>query len=186
MDAVCQERPGRPQPSREERIEKTDAGAREPLPIRAEGERMKPVKKTRKTPGQSILTGVKQAIAWASGEDVPVRQTIVKLPQIDVKAVRRRMGQSQEEFAQKFGFARASVRNWEQGRRQAEGPAKILLAVIDRAPQTVEAVLRAHSRIRTNPKAQRKQLTGAARAKIAADLKGRRADFRSARLERTH
>jgi putative transcriptional regulator len=48
---------------------------------------------------------------------------------------------SQDEFAAKFGFAAASVRNWEQGRRQPEGPARVLLAVIDRHPEVVEEVL---------------------------------------------
>ena len=48
---------------------------------------------------------------------------------------------SQDEFAAKFGFAAASVRNWEQGRRQPEGPARVLLAVIERHPEVVEDVL---------------------------------------------
>jgi putative transcriptional regulator len=96
-------------------------------------------KKTRA--GQSIITGVKQAIAWASGEDIPVRKTVVKVPYVDVREVRRRMRLSQDEFALKFGFAAASVRNWEQGRRQPEGPARVLLAVIDRHPKAVESVL---------------------------------------------
>ena len=48
----------------------------------------------------------------------------------------------QAEFASKFGFSSASVRNWEQGRRRPEGPARVLLAVIDRHPDAVEDALR--------------------------------------------
>jgi len=63
------------------------------------------------------------------------------VPKVDVQRVRRKMRLSQDEFAAKFGFAAASVRNWEQGRRQPEGPARVLLAVIDRHPEVVEEVL---------------------------------------------
>jgi putative transcriptional regulator len=91
--------------------------------------------------GASIIRGVKQAIAWAAGEDVPVRTHVVKIPYVDVREVRQRMRLSQDQFAQKFGFSPASLRNWEQGRRQPEGPARILLAVIDAHPRAVESVL---------------------------------------------
>ncbi|SPF43827.1 Transcriptional regulator, XRE family [Candidatus Sulfopaludibacter sp. SbA4] len=101
---------------------------------------MKQPKKT-KTPGQSIITGVKQAIAWAAGKDIPVKKTIIMVPHVDVREVRTRMHLSQNQFAQRFGFAPASVRNWEQGRRQPEGPARVLLAVIERHPKAVESIL---------------------------------------------
>jgi len=101
---------------------------------------MKRAKKT-KTPGQSIITGVKQAIAWAAGENIPVKKTIIQGQYVDVREVRTRMHLSQDQFAQRFGFAPSSVRNWEQGRRQPEGPARVLLAVIERHPKAVESIL---------------------------------------------
>jgi putative transcriptional regulator len=111
---------------------------------------VKRVKET-KTPGQSIITGVKQAIRWAAGEDIPVKKTIIKVPYVDVREVRTRMRLSQTQFAQRFGFAPSSVRNWEQGRRQPEGPARVLLAVIDRHPKAVESILTSTSaRARTS------------------------------------
>jgi putative transcriptional regulator len=94
------------------------------------------------TVGARIIEGLEEAIAWARGEPVPVRVTIVQVPQVDVRQVRRRLGLSQAEFAGKFGFSAASVRNWEQGRRRPEGPARVLLAVIDRHPEAVEDALR--------------------------------------------
>lgn len=75
---------------------------------------------------------------WVEGKDVPVRLTTVEVPIIDVRAVRRRLGLSQISFAAKFGFQTATVRNWEQGRTRPDGPARILLAVIDRHPEAVE------------------------------------------------
>ena len=92
--------------------------------------------------GQEIITSLKEAIAWAGGEDVPVRVTAVKVPTTDVRAVRRRLGLSQSEFAAKFGFQPATLKNWEQGRTRPDGPARVLLAVIERHPEAVEDTLR--------------------------------------------
>src|SRR5437016_2545390 len=92
--------------------------------------------------GEEIITSLKEAIAWAGGEDVPVRVTTVQVPTTDVRAVRRRLGLSQSEFAAKFGFQPATLRNWEQGRTRPDGPARVLLAVIARHPEAVEDALR--------------------------------------------
>jgi putative transcriptional regulator len=92
--------------------------------------------------GQEIITGLKEAIAWAGGEEVPVRLTSVQVPTTDVRAVRRKLGLSQSEFAAKFGFQPATLKNWEQGRTRPDGPARVLLAVIARHPEAVEDVLR--------------------------------------------
>ena len=92
--------------------------------------------------GQEIITSMKEAIAWAGGEDVPVRVTVVRAPTTDVRAVRRKLGLSQSEFAARFGFQPATLKNWEQGRTRPDGPARVLLAVIARHPEAVEDALR--------------------------------------------
>lgn len=97
---------------------------------------------TRMTVGQEVITSLKEAIAWADGEDVPVRVTTVEVPRTDVRAVRRKLRLSQSQFASKFGFALATLKNWEQGRTQPDGPARVLLAVIARNPEAVEGALR--------------------------------------------
>jgi putative transcriptional regulator len=61
---------------------------------------------------------------------------------IDVRGVRRRLGLSQSEFANKFGFQTATLRNWEQGRTRPDGPARVLMAVIAQHPDAVEDALR--------------------------------------------
>lgn len=96
----------------------------------------------RRTVGQEIITSLKEAIAWADGENVPVRVTSVQVPTVDVRAVRRRLGLSQSEFAAKFGFQAATLKNWEQRRTRPDGPARVLLAVIARHPEAVEDALR--------------------------------------------
>jgi putative transcriptional regulator len=92
--------------------------------------------------GQEIITSLKEAVAWAGGEDVPVRVTTVRVPNTNVRALRRKLGLSQSEFAAKFGFQPATVKNWEQGRTRPDGPARVLLAVIARHPDAVEDSLR--------------------------------------------
>jgi putative transcriptional regulator len=63
------------------------------------------------------------------------------VPTVDVKAVRRRLGLSQAAFATRFGVNLRTVQDWEQGRRRPEGPARLLLAVIERDPDVVPRVL---------------------------------------------
>jgi putative transcriptional regulator len=59
----------------------------------------------------------------------------------DVKAVRAKLGKSQAEFALLIGVSVATLRNWEQGRRTPEGPARALLRVAAHNPRAVVAAL---------------------------------------------
>lgn len=93
--------------------------------------------------GESILTGLREAIAWTQGKPIKVKARTIQVPKVDVKTVREKLHLSQSEFATKFGVTPSTLRNWEQGRRQPEGPARILLAVIDKHPKIVEEVLSA-------------------------------------------
>jgi DNA-binding transcriptional regulator YiaG len=65
----------------------------------------------------------------------------IELRQVDVKALRQRLGISQEAFAGRYGLDVATVRNWEQGRTTPEGPAAALLQLIDRDPDKIVALL---------------------------------------------
>jgi putative transcriptional regulator len=60
-----------------------------------------------------------------------------------VKALRARLGLSQQQFADRYGFSVETIRNYEQGHRQPTGPARVLLQVIASEP---DAVTRALSR----------------------------------------
>jgi putative transcriptional regulator len=92
--------------------------------------------------GESIIQGLKEAIAWTNGENDNVRVTLVHVPEVDVRKVRLQMGLSQAEFATKFGFTPATLRNWEQGRSHPDAPTRVLLAVIAKHPEAVEDVPR--------------------------------------------
>src|SRR5271165_971313 len=101
-----------------------------------------PRARKRQTVGDSIIKGLKQAIAWSKGENEDVRVTLVHVPEVDVRQVRMSMGLSQAQFATKFGFPPATLRNWEQGRSRPDAPTRVLLAVIAKHPDAVEDVLR--------------------------------------------
>ena len=67
-----------------------------------------------------------------------------KLGDVDVAAVRKRLGISQPEFAHRFGFPVATLRHWEQGNRRPRGCALALLHVIAHNPGfATRAILRA-------------------------------------------
>lgn len=62
---------------------------------------------------------------------------------IDVAAIRAKTGLSQHRFARAFRISPHTLRNWEQGRRAPEGPARALLLAIERDPKAVMRALRA-------------------------------------------
>jgi putative transcriptional regulator len=97
--------------------------------------------RTAPTVGESIIQGLKEAIAWTRGENVNASVMLVDVPEVDVRKVRLKMGLSQAQFATRFGLPPATLRNWEQGRSHPDAPARVLLAVIAKHPDAVEDVL---------------------------------------------
>ena len=92
-----------------------------------------------------IVTGLAEALAHARSEAVP--DLVLHVPAaIDVAAVRHRMGLSQAAFSSRIGVALSTLRNWEQGRRSPDGPARVLLAMLERNPHVVEETLGASAR----------------------------------------
>jgi putative transcriptional regulator len=59
----------------------------------------------------------------------------------DVRALRTRLGLSQEAFAARFGFTVDAIRQYESHRRTPTGPARTLLRVIAREPDAVTRAL---------------------------------------------
>jgi putative transcriptional regulator len=55
----------------------------------------------------------------------------------DIAALRRFVGLTQVEFARAIGISVHTLRNWEQGRRQPEGPAVALLRIAARHPRII-------------------------------------------------
>ncbi len=85
----------------------------------------------------NIMAGLSDALAYAQGDKSRGKKHLVKVPVVDVAAARKKLGLTQVDFASVFGVSVGTLRNWEQKRRRPEGPAKVLLAMIDKDPAAV-------------------------------------------------
>lgn len=84
---------------------------------------------------EEISAGLNDAIAHARGRK---RAVSVHEPEtIDVKAIRKKTGMSQQMFCTTFGISLGTLRHWEQGLRSPRGPARVLLKVVDHIPGAV-------------------------------------------------
>ncbi len=59
----------------------------------------------------------------------------------DVRLIRERLGLSQEAFAARFHLSLRTIQEWEQQRRIPEGPARLVLHMIDREPEAAARAL---------------------------------------------
>lgn len=91
---------------------------------------------------KSIRRGLEQAVLYPDGQADASRYGVRVPEEIDVKAIRAKLGMTQEQFAGRFGFSIKTLRHWEQGLRVPEGPTRAYLLVIDRNPKAVQKALR--------------------------------------------
>jgi putative transcriptional regulator len=89
---------------------------------------------------ESVSKGLRQAIAHQRGKRVRGMKLYVPT-KVDVKAVRRRTGLTQEQFAAKFAISLGTLRHWERGDRMPRGTALVLLNVIAKEPRAVMRAL---------------------------------------------
>jgi putative transcriptional regulator len=82
-----------------------------------------------------LVESVKQGGAILRGEQGAARETSFEDP--DVTEIREEYGLSQTKFAALLGISVRTLQNWEQGRRQPQGPARILLRVAAKHPRAV-------------------------------------------------
>jgi putative transcriptional regulator len=88
-----------------------------------------------------IAEGLTVAFAIAKGEKKPAKLHIP--PELNVGAIRTKIGLSQDDFATAFGFTVNQIRDWEQGRSRPLGGVRAYLMIIDRDPNGVLNMLRA-------------------------------------------
>lgn len=67
--------------------------------------------------------------------------TLKRTPQVQI--IRRVLGLSQEEFAERFRIPVGTLRDWEQGRKEPDAAARAYLVVIGRNPDAVTKALAA-------------------------------------------
>ena len=92
-----------------------------------------------KTQFEQMMDGLNDVEAFLAGEQEGFK---VHVPQeVDVKAIRNRLGMTQATFSNTFGFSLDAIKHWEGGRRTPEAPARTLLTVIDKNPAAVLTAL---------------------------------------------
>jgi|tagenome__1003787_1003787.scaffolds.fasta_scaffold18258826_1 putative transcriptional regulator len=91
--------------------------------------------------GQRLLAAAKEANAIARGEADPSTYRVHVPDNLDVAKIRKRLNMSQNKFAARFGISPATLKDWEHNRRKPEGPARVLLMVIDKEPEAVSRAL---------------------------------------------
>ncbi|MGL6161049.1 helix-turn-helix domain-containing protein [Microbulbifer sp.] len=90
-----------------------------------------------------IKAGLEDAIAFAQGEADSDRYKIHVPAEIDVCKIRKALGLTQAEFADRYGFSLARIRDWEQHRSHPDSAARAYLTVIAREHEAVDRALRA-------------------------------------------
>ncbi len=91
--------------------------------------------------GQDLIAAMEEAAAHAQGTGKVARVHTVEVP--DVRAIREGLGLSQQAFANAYRIPLATLKGWEQGRRQPDATASAYLSVITKLPQQARDVLRA-------------------------------------------
>ena len=87
--------------------------------------------------GKEIILGLEEIKAWKKGK-TKLKTYTVDLPRAaDVSTIRKELGLSQDQFALFMGVSAATLRNWEQNRREPQGAARSLLLVAAKQPQAV-------------------------------------------------
>jgi|SRR5215470_4726840 len=92
--------------------------------------------------GKDLIQAAKEARAIARGEADPKSYRVHVPTRVNVRAIRKQQGLSQNEFAARYGIAPGTLRDWEQDRAQPDGSARVLLTIIDREPDAVARALR--------------------------------------------
>jgi len=93
----------------------------------------------RKKDFDKLIASVKQAGKIKRGKSKASRSFDFK--PADIKRIRERLDVSQSEFALMIGVSVSTLQNWEQGRRQPDGPARALLKVAAENPEAVAEAL---------------------------------------------
>jgi DNA-binding transcriptional regulator YiaG len=101
--------------------------------------------------GRANAALLDSAAAFAPDADTPVltRRELRDLRPVaadeapDLAALRLRLRLSQGAFATLFGIPLATIKDWEQGRRSPDAPARAYLRVIARNPKAVRRALEA-------------------------------------------
>lgn len=90
-------------------------------------------------PLEDPLLGIKRPLRSLNGP--APGYPILEFEPIDVRDIRAQFHATQRVFAAMLGINIETLRNWEQGRRSPQGPARALLRIAASSPEEVARVL---------------------------------------------
>ena len=90
--------------------------------------------------GDDLIASLNQAITHAKGQSKDAREHVVQVP--DVRSLRERLKMSQQTFSSTYRIPLATLKGWEQGRRQPDATAAAYLNVIEKLPTEAQAALK--------------------------------------------
>jgi len=88
---------------------------------------------------EKLVVSVKQAGKIKKRRLKPGR--VIRFNPLNIKKIRKKINQSQKEFAFMIGVSVDTLQNWEQGRREPRGPAQALLKVASVNPAALMTAL---------------------------------------------
>jgi putative transcriptional regulator len=89
--------------------------------------------------GEDLIKSLHQAVAHAKGKSKAGQVHVVSVP--NVRSLRESLKMSQQKFALTFRIPLATLKGWEQGRRQPDATAAAYLSVIEKLPKEAQAAL---------------------------------------------
>ena len=89
--------------------------------------------------GQGLIQSLTETVDYAQDKADSARVPVVEAP--DVRAVRRHLRMSQLQFSAAYRIPLATLKNWEQGRRQPDAPATAYLQAIAKRPSEIRDAL---------------------------------------------
>lgn len=94
-----------------------------------------------KTFGEDMIEALEEVLAITNGEKRPARVHAYYFP--DVRAIRKKVGMSQQRFAATYRIPLPTLKGWEQGRRHPDATAAAYLTVIANMPREAQQALAA-------------------------------------------
>ncbi len=95
--------------------------------------------------GDKIMAGLQDALAYSKGDKSRgvLTRYVVDVPILDVKAIRKKLGLTQESFCNLFSFKPHTLQAWEDKKKKPNTAAYIFLTLIDQHSATVKRTLEA-------------------------------------------
>ncbi|MER9919971.1 MULTISPECIES: helix-turn-helix domain-containing protein [unclassified Mesorhizobium] len=93
--------------------------------------------------GKALEEGLNEALAWKRGELALETVNVDPMPAERIRAIRKKVAKSVKEFERRFGIPASTMNNWEQGRRKPDPAGRLLLQVLELAPEIVEKAVAA-------------------------------------------